>query len=108
MERRTPFKRVPISEVSAFNTTVSHCEVVDSAGVLQQLLERDGPAEHSVGRGGLPARSPRKAGAAASTAPRRHVQLYGTSPHKHTHLSARRSMTAGSDLSVLHRHVASL
>lgn len=60
----------------------SHRELADSSGVLQQLLKGDGPAQHAVGRGGLPARSPWKAGAAASTAPCRHVQLYHADEHK--------------------------
>lgn len=74
-------------------SSVAHRKVVDSAGVLQQLLKWDGPAQHSVGRACLSARSPWEAWAAASTAPCRHVQLYTTSRHKHTHLSAQKSMT---------------
>lgn len=53
----------------------AHREVLDSAGVLQQLLEGHGPAQDSVHRAGLPARGSWKAGAAASAAPRRHVQF---------------------------------
>lgn len=74
-------------------SNVAHRKVVDSAGVLQQLLKWDGPAQHTVGRACLSARSPWEAQAAASTAPCRHVQLYTTSRHKHTHLSAQKSVT---------------
>lgn len=59
-------------------SSAAHREVLDSAGVLQQLLEGHGPAQHSVHRAGLPARGSWKAGAAASAAPCRHVQFCST------------------------------
>lgn len=64
--------------------SVSHRKLVDSSGVLQQLLKRDGPAQHAAGRAGLSARSPWKAGAAAATAPCKHVQLYNASRDTNT------------------------
>lgn len=60
-------------------SSAAHREVLDSTGVLQQLLEGHGPAQHSVHRAGLPARGSWKAGAAASAAPCRHVQFCSTS-----------------------------
>lgn len=56
--------------------SVSHRKVADAAGVLQQLLKWDSPAQHTVGWGDVSAGSPWKTGAAASTATSRHVQLY--------------------------------
>lgn len=59
----------------AERSSAAHREVVHSAGVLQQLLEGHGPAQHSVHRAGLATWGSRKAGAAASAAPCRHVQF---------------------------------
>lgn len=58
--------------------TLTHRKVTDPTGILQQLLKRDGPAQHAVGRAHVSAWSPWKAGAAASTTARGHVQLYNT------------------------------
>lgn len=59
----------------------SHREVGNSDGVLQQLLKGDGPTQHAVSLAGLSALTPWQAAAAASTAPRRHVQLWKAYTH---------------------------
>lgn len=66
----------------------AHREVLDSTRVLQQLLKRDSPGQHSVGWVYLSSRNPWKAWVAASTAPRGHVQLYTACSHTHIFSSA--------------------
>lgn len=56
----------------------THRKVTDPTGILQQFLEWDSPAQHAVSGADISARSSWKAGAAASTSPRSHIQLYNT------------------------------